>query len=135
MEDRVISALLHGLSDNPLGVRLEVGRQEQVERDLSNVRINVHVPLDRILLLPEDQVRRGLFTVFVAVRNGFDQVSPVGRKVVPVRLPLSGGEEEFVYSVDVPVRGEGGAIAVAVQDNLGAEISYLEERLRLPARS
>ncbi len=135
VEDRVISALMHGLSDNPLRVRLEIGAQEQLEQDQSRVRVNVHVPLDEIVLLPEDEMQRGLFTVYVAVRNGFDQISPVGHRMVPVRVPESRTADEFVYSVEVPVRGERGAIAVAVQDNLGAEISYLEQELRLPSTS
>ncbi len=135
IEDRVTSALMHGLSDNPLGVRLSVDATEHVERDLSSVRVSVRVPLDRIVLLPEDEVRRGLFTVFVAVRDAFDQVSPVGRKTVPVRIPSTGAESEFVYTVEVPVRGERGTVAVAVQDDLGAEVSYVRQELRLPSGS
>ena len=135
VEDRVISALLHGLSDNPLDVRLEVDDVKRVDRDVSQVKVSVHVPLDEIVLLPEDQVQRGLFSVFLVVRDGFDQVSPVGRKTVPVRVPLEPTEDEFVYTVEVPVRGERGSIAVAVQDNLGAEVTYLERELRLPASS
>ncbi len=135
VEDRVSSALVHGLADNPLGIRLELGKPERGDDMVSHVRVSVHVPLDRIVLLPEEELRRGLFTVFVAVRNGFEQVSPIGRKTVPVSVPLTGGQDEFVYAVDVPVRGERGTVAVAVQDNLGAEISYLGREFRLPSSS
>lgn len=131
VEDQVISALMHGLSDNPLGVRVEIGEDRQVERGMSHVRVRVSVPLDRIVLLPEDGSKRGLFSVFLAVRNSFDQVSPIGRKIVPVNVPLTPTEDEFVYTVEVPVRGENGVIAVAVQDNLGAEVSYLARGFRL----
>ena len=131
IEDRVISALVHGLSDNPLGVRVEVGDYKQVAKDETRVRVRVHVPLDRIVLLPEAESKRGLFSVFVAVRNAYDQVSPIGHKVVPVAVPLTPTEEEFVYDIEVPVRGESGTIAIAVQDQLGAEVSYLARELRL----
>jgi hypothetical protein len=135
VEDRVFSALLHGLSDNPLEVRVEIDEKRRLERDLSHVRVSVHIPLSEIVLLPEGTLRHGLFTVFVGVRNAFDQVSPVGHKSVPVRVPLTGAEPEFVYTVEVPVRGENATIAIAVQDNLGAETSYLSRDVPLPESS
>ncbi len=129
IEDRVISALLHGVSDNPLGVRVQVAKSEQLVEGEKSVRLSVHVPFDGIVLLPEGESQHGMFSVFVAVRNEFDQVSPVGRKIVPVEVPPSPTETEFVYVVDVPVRGEGGVVAVGVQDHLGAETSYVAREL------
>jgi VWFA-related protein len=131
VEDRVVSALIHGLSDNPLGIRVEVGKNKQVAHNETHVRVRVFVPLDRIVLLPEEESKRGLFRVFVAVRNEYDQVSPIGHKIVPVSVPLTPTEEDFVYDVEVPVRGEYGTIAIAVQDQLGAEVSYLARELRI----
>ena len=131
VEDHVISALMHGLSDNPLGIRVEVAENQQADGDETKVRISVHVPLDGIVLLPEGESNHGLFSVFVAVRNAYDQISPVGHKVVPVDVPVVPTEEEFVYDVDVPVRGEHGTIAIGVQDHLGAETSYMSRELRL----
>jgi VWFA-related protein len=128
--DRVVSALIHGQFENPLGVRLKVAEQTPGERDISNVRLNVRVPLSALVLLPEEEVNRGLFTVFVVASGAHGQLTPVGQKTVPVRVPLEGKQTDFVYTVEVPVRGADGQIAVAVQDQIGGETSYLRERVR-----
>jgi hypothetical protein len=133
--DRTVSALIHGQLDNPLAVRLKVGDKVPLEGDISNVRVNVRVPLERLVLLPEGDVNRGLFTVFVAARGAQGQLTPVGHKTVPVRVPIEGAEREFVYSVEIPLRGAEGQIAVAVQDQLGGETSYVRERVRSEPRS
>ncbi len=132
IEDRVVSALLHGRLENPLAVRLDVTETAAGKDGTHTAHVRVRVPLDQLVLLPEDDVLRGLFTVFVAAVNEFEQMTPVGRRTVPLSVPITHTEEAFVYAVDVPVRGAKGAVAVAVQDQLGAEISYLRENLQLP---
>ncbi len=127
--DRVVSTLIHGEASNPLDVRLEIGDRIPVERGLTNVTMRVLVPLGRLVLLPEEGLQRGLFTVFVAIRSERGQLTPVGQKTVPLRVPLAGGQTEFVYSVEVPLWGDRGQVAVAVQDQLGGEVSYVREQL------
>ncbi len=133
--DRLVSSLLHGQLSNPLDVRLQVADQTFVERGLTNVRLQVLVPLDQLVLLPEDDVNRGLFTVFVAVQGERGQLTPVGQRTVPLKLPLEGGRSEFVYSVDIPIWGDTSRIAVAVQDQLGGEVSYLREQVAIESTS
>ena len=127
--DRVVSTLLHGNLSNPLEVRLEVGEQRAIEHGLTNIELLVHVPLDQLLLLPEADLNKGLFTVFVVVQGAGGQLTPVGQRTVPLRLPLEAERSEFVYTVEIPVWGERGRIAVAVQDQLGGEVSYVREQL------
>ncbi len=143
--DRVVSTLLHGTSagdsalavdrTNPLGIRLRVEGQTPAERGVTNVRLRVQVPLSGLVLLPDAGVRRGLFTVFVAASGGHGQLTPVGQKAVPLRVPVEGAEPEYVYSVEIPIRGDGGYVAIAVQDQLGGEISFVRERVRVLSSS
>lgn len=128
--DKVVSALVHGQFENPLEIRLKVAERIPAERDISNIRLSVRVPLASLVLLPEGEVSRGLFTVFVAAKGAHGQLTPVGQKTVPLRVPTGGSQTEFVYTVEVPLRGAEGQIAVAVQDQIGGEISYLRERIR-----
>ncbi len=133
--DRVVSALLHGRSSNPLEVRLALGEQTAVQRGLTSVKLDVQVPLERLVLLPEEGIHRGLFTVFVVILGQRGQLSQVGQKTVPLRLPIEGGQPEFVYTVEIPFWGDEGHVAVAVQDQLGGEVSYVRTPVSVRATS
>ena len=146
--DRVVSALIHGTSTtgagdpqeapsagNPLGVRVRIEEQVPAERGITNVRVRVQVPLDGLVLLPDTGVKRGLFTVFVAASGGFGQLTPVGQKDVPIRVPFEGAEPAYTYSVEIPIRGDAGYVAIAVQDQLGGDISFVREPIRIQTTS
>ncbi len=130
--DRVLSTLIHGPSQasNPLDLKIGVESQTPAERDITNFRLRVRVPLDQLVLLADESVRRGLFTVFVAASGDHGQLTPVGQKDVPLRLPIESSEREYVYAVEIPIRGAEGHVAIAVQDQLGGEISYVREKVR-----
>lgn len=129
--DHLMSTLLHGKHANPLAVRLEVAQVMPGEGATANIQLQIEVPLDRLVLLPEADTRKGIFTVYLVARNQFGQITPIGQKNVPIRLPEGASDQDFVYTVELPMRGEEGEVAIAVQDLLGAEVSYLRKRVRL----
>lgn len=134
--DHVLSVLIHGQQENPLAVTVDVADDGQQGADPASVEVRVRVPIEGLVLLPDDETRRGLFTVYVAVRSGGGRMTPVGQKTLPVRL--SGSEEarkEYLYSVAVPVWGEGGDVAVAVRDQIGGETSYLRKSVKVRSTS
>ncbi len=133
VSDRLLSALWHGFSRNPLDVGLEVVEARAQRSDApNNVDVRVKVPFERLILLDEAEGRRALFTVFVVARDGRGRTTPVGRKTIPVQVPPDGLEEHFVYSVAVPVRAGDGSIGVAVHDEFGRQASFVTERVSVP---
>jgi hypothetical protein len=95
------------------------------------------VPLDRVTLLPEGELRRGLFTVFLAVRDAEGNMTPVRERPVPVQVPIGppgegsaeGGADDFVYEVEMPLRTGRTEVAVAVRDELAGTTSYVRHEL------
>lgn len=132
INDRVLSALLYGRSANPLDVDLKLREPKAEVEGVHKVDVEVRVPVTELVMLPDGETQRGLFTVYLAVRNGYGQLTPVGHKRIPLALPLGQPKEDFVYTVSVPVRGDQGTVAVAVHDELGAEVSYLRREVTLP---
>ena len=59
------------------------------------------------------------------------QVTPVGRKTLPVRLAGAGSQKEYLYTVNVPVWGDGGEVGVAVRDQIGGETYYRRKSVKV----
>lgn len=132
MVDGVLSTLYHGGGDNPLGARLAVAETVAGERGTVATRMAVRLPLARLVMLPDGETARGLFTVFVAARDEAGRVTPVGSKTVPVRVRADGvGEQDFTYVVELPLRaGLEHDVVVGLRDEIGGEESFLRRTVR-----
>lgn len=128
LEDQVIAAVLHGSGQNPLAVKAATTSTESRDARRS-LTLQVRVPLDRLVLLPRGEEQRGRFTVAVGGRQDNGRFLAVGRKTI--EIAASEADEEtntFLYEVEVPYGSRGVTLALAVQDDVGREISIL----RLP---
>jgi VWFA-related protein len=134
--DHLLSVLVHGQQENPLEVNLEVAEQAPTKNNLTQVQIRVRVPFEQLALLPDEGSRRGLFTVFVAVRSGRGRLTPGGQNTLPVLLPATENHSrDFEYMVEVPIWGTKGEVAVAVHDQIGGTVSYLRKNVRVSSDS
>ena len=129
--DGVLSALIHGETDNPLGARLAVVRREKDERGAGKVRLQVRLPLNNLTLLPEEASRRGMFTVFLAAEDEAGNRTPVRHAPVPVVVPAGGAEEDFVYEVDMPLAPGRNQVALALRDEIGGTTSFLRQSVEV----
>ncbi len=119
---RLLTRLLYGVGDNPLGIRLASVPSQTAGR----VELEVRVPLRSLTLLPGADGSSGSFVVYLALREADGRTTPVRRANVPVRVALSGasGQRDFVYRVTLPAAGDARQVAVAVRDGLGGETSF-----------
>lgn len=137
----VLTSLFYGRQANPLGVtvvaRPAPGAAAEVpgngEAEVRRVRLQVHLPLTRLTLLPRGERFEGAFSVFLAARDEDGATTPVRQVSIPVSVPLEGMVRDFVYEVEIPLAPGGHRVAVALRDELGGETSYVHQRVEVPS--
>jgi VWFA-related protein len=131
MADRLYSALILEVSDNPLGVSVATVESEKVKRGRFRVRLLAQVPVERLLLVRQADEHLGRISAWVAVANEFGGTSDVHGRRIPVRIPdddLSLALDRNVgYALDVMVGGGRQRVAVVMRD----EISLLTSTVTL----
>jgi VWFA-related protein len=137
--DGVLSALFHDLQENPLNARLEMAKTASVTRNVTNLTMRVHIPLAGLVMVPDGTIQMGRFTVYVGVKDGHGSIMPVRHKTLPITIATADlerdPEQEYIYEVEIPVRGRDNVVAVAVRDELGGSASYVSERVDLTAKT
>lgn len=122
MADTTMSALLLDVTDNPLGVRLQLGDKEKAEKGNVIQPVLVRVPISRLVLLPNETTHEGRLTVFVAVKDGRGRTSKPQQIDVPVSIPndrlLEAMVEDIGYGVRLLMRPGSNKLAVGVRDEL-----------------
>ena len=134
--DRLFSCLYHGQEDNPLGVRLGVVGQAQVDKDTATVRARISVPLSNLEFMRQGADLRGFFTAYLVARDEVGRTTPVRHEVIPVDVTgVESGDrrlrKDFVYDIDFEVRRVDQEIALAVRDSVGGESSFLRTSVRV----
>ncbi len=129
LTSETVSTLLLGRGENPLGVRLSLGEPAlgKLARGLAPRRttlpIVVHVPLDKLVLVPQERFHEGRLTLWVGTRDDHGRVSPLTRLDAPVRIGndklLNAIGQSVDYRVEVPLRPGEQIVAVGVRDEIG----------------
>ncbi len=120
-----LSTLLLGGGENPLGVELafEPAVPAATGRGQMMVPVVVHVPLAKLVLLPQERFHEGKLTLFVATKDDRGRISSLKRLDAPVHVAndklMSVLGETVGYRVEVAVRPGEQTIAVGVRDELG----------------
>ncbi len=120
-----LSSLLLGGGENPLGVELafEPAVPAATGRGQMMVPVVVHVPLAKLVLLPQERFHEGKLTLFVATKDDRGRISSLKRLDAPVHVAndklMSVLGETVGYRVEIAVRPGEQTIAVGVRDELG----------------
>lgn len=85
--DRGVAAILHGVTDNPLGVRLTGGTELPQDDGTIVVPVSVHVPIGNLTLLPEGDVHGSRLSYWLAARDTAGRVRQVPRQTFTIRVP------------------------------------------------
>jgi len=127
-----LSALVLGVGENPLGVRLSLGEPAAAGRAAQSLPVVVHVPLDRLVLLPQERFHEGKLTLLVATRDGRGRIAALTRLAAPVRIGndqrLSAAGRSVDYRLEVPLLPGGQTVAVGVR----AEIGHIDSTAAMP---
>jgi len=131
--DGVQSTLFHGSQENPLDLRMEVTETETVNRKVTNVKIRIHIPLKSLVLIPEGETGKGVFTIYVAARNDKGIYTAVGQRTIPLIVGQEDLEQnpdlEYLYDVEIPLHGRAYRVGVAVRDDVSGGASYISQRV------
>jgi VWFA-related protein len=119
-----LSALVLGGGDNPLGVELSFEPTKPAAgKGAAMLPVVVHVPLAKLVLIPQERFHEGKLTLFVATRDERGRVSGLRRLDAPVHVAndrLMGSLGQSVaYRVEVPLRQGERTVAVGVRDEVG----------------
>ncbi|HVS62712.1 MAG TPA: VWA domain-containing protein [Thermoanaerobaculia bacterium] len=124
MADRTLSTLTLGVEDNPLDVRVEVGKAKQARKGgRATVPLEIRVPMANLVLLPDARVHRGKLSIQLIARDDRGRVSDP----VLVRMPLEVVHRDLAwaltqtvdYATEMTLQAGGGAIAIGVHDDYG----------------
>lgn len=131
---RTVAALLFGgdgggtpetPEENPLGVKVQVGPAEAVEKERATVPVTVRFLLSKIALLPRDGgAQEGSVALFVAARDLEGRASEVIEIRIPVRLsaPPQPGQEAS-YTTRLALRPIPHTLAIGLRDETGNTVS------------
>ncbi|MDX1500891.1 MAG: VWA domain-containing protein [Thermoanaerobaculia bacterium] len=131
--DRLLTALLHGRTQNPHAARLIATPSGKRVRKRAEVVITLLIPFEELTLLPGEKGLHGQVSVLLAARDEAGNRTGVGEKSLVLEVdPADVGEQfEYQVSMELPV-GSTYQIAAAVRDLVGGESSYLTAALPSP---
>jgi VWFA-related protein len=118
-----LSALLLGVAENPLGVEISLEPAKPGAKGLSTLPVVVHVPLNKLVLIPQERFHEGKLTLFVATRDERGRISNLKRLAAPVHIGndklMTALGQSVAYRVEIPVRPGEETVAVGVRDEVG----------------
>ncbi len=135
VNEGTLAALIHGAESNPLGVRVETGRGRPTAKGHYQVPLMVHVPFDSLALLPQGEVHRGSLLVSVAVVDDQGRLSPLHQQQVPIEVPdgevAEARRHDFIYEVELLMRGGQQFVGVGVRDDFAGGASFVRRPVEI----
>ncbi|MGH9381271.1 MAG: VWA domain-containing protein [Thermoanaerobaculia bacterium] len=129
MEQAVMAGLMFGRNDNPLAVRLEIGRPERREDGNYQVPLQVLLPLSNLTLVPQAGERTGRVRLFLAVMDTRGDSTPVHQVPIPIHIKEERWEavQAAAYPYEIPLTMAPGEqrLAIGIRDEIGAAESFI----------
>jgi VWFA-related protein len=130
MTDGTMTVLRFEIARNPIEARLEFG--EAIRRRGEQhwvLPVEVRIPIENITLVPRAESHEGRLRLFVAARDAAGDTSPVQQATMPVSIPADAIErargEDWVYRIELLMRGGPHLVAVGVRDELASSESFV----------
>jgi len=138
LRELTLSALYHGLTNNPLQIELESQPAESLGDNQYRVDVLVKFPLEKILLLPQEDNHVGHLTLFVVVQDHKSQnLSTMSRVELPLRVPndqiLSAMMQKAAYPLKLEMRGGAQRLAIGIRDHLARVSATIEVDVDVPS--
>ena len=137
MADSTLAALIFGFEQNPMQVDLEIGLGLAREDGLYLVPIQVKIPLDALVLVPQGEHHEGRIRLFVSALDREGGMAPVQETPVPIEIRSdkmgAARGQVYVYQTQLLMRGGDHQVAVGIRDDLGSSTSFVRETVRVGA--
>ena len=134
VQDEVLSALLLGIKDNPMGVEIERKKPIPATGQRWTVPVEVSVPYSELALLPMGDDRVGHVVLVVGARDEMGGRSEVRREEHEIRVPGTADLEGTRWSLESRFLMEEGSnrIVVGILDRITRKVSYASLTITLP---
>jgi hypothetical protein len=133
VQDTVITGLILGVTENPLGVEVGGGTPAPTAGGRFTVPLHVSFPLERVALIPEGEDYVGRVALFVAARDDDGKQSDLVRQEHEVRVRAVDYEtaRSARWGVDMSLLMESGTfrVTVGVLDRITRQHSYQSTRV------
>lgn len=138
LRELTLSALYHGLVDNPLDIELEGKPAEDIGGGKYRVDLLVKIPFEKLLLLPQEKNHVGRLTLFVVVQDHKTQnLSSMNRIELPLDIPneqiLSAMAQKAAYPLKLEMQGGPQRLAIGVRDHLARVSATVEFDVDVPS--
>lgn len=131
MTDVAQASLTYGFDDNPLNLVVRFGEATEQDGGIYLMPILVGIPLDRIVLVPLEEVYEGRVRVYFGALDEDGDMSDVQEVNVPVRIPLDQLEDSagkyFPFQTALQIRAGGHRVTVGIWDEMGAVSSFVSK--------
>lgn len=134
VQDQVISALMVGVDNNPMGVAIERQNPMPATGNFWTVGVEVSVPMDALTLLPVDNDRVGHIVLVAGARNDRGGQSDVQREEHEIKVPADGDLSQRRWTVNSRFLMEEGThrVVVGILDSITRKASYATLNLTVP---
>ncbi len=137
LRELTLSALYHGLVENPLGIEIEPKPAADLGGNKYRVDMMVKIPFEKLLLLPQESSHVGRLTLFVVVQDNKNQnLSGMSRIELPLNIPndqiLSVMAGKAAYPLKLEMQGGRQRLAIGIRDHLAKVSATVEIDLDVP---
>ncbi len=134
MSDRVVANLLYRVNENDLAILARTGQPIPVEDGLFRVPVEIHIPLDKLTLMPQGESDHvGGFDVYVVVGNKDNDLSDVARKSHQVHIPAADMKKIrgkfYTYTLDLLMERGLNKISIGVVDQISNTAGFTKEQI------
>ncbi|MDX2435865.1 MAG: VWA domain-containing protein [Acidobacteriota bacterium] len=128
VQDRVMTALLFDVDENPMGVEATVGEPSAAQEGRFLLPLRVSFPTESVALLPEGDTLKGEVVLFVSLRDSAGKQADLQSRVQPISIPSAeyARMAKLPLSIDLQLLVVSGRyrISVGLFDRLTRQSSY-----------
>jgi VWFA-related protein len=133
MADRTYSGLGFGIHDNALAIRVELGAPSPAGRKRFKVPLKILAPVDKLVLLPQQDTFAGRITVWTVAVGGDGKLSPLNRSEHTIVIPADKIDRVGTLAIETSVdAGEGECrVSVGVLNDATGETGFGTAEIQL----
>jgi VWFA-related protein len=135
MSDGTLAVLNFSVDNNPLGVEIEFGAPQRRQDGLYMQPVEVKIPIGKLVLVPKGENHEARVRLYIAASDPDGNTSDVQQVPLPISVPgaqmAEAVKKNYIYSVNLLMRGGEQKVAVGMRDDLAGQDSYVARIVRV----
>jgi VWFA-related protein len=136
IQDRVMTALVIDLDDNPMNLRVTRGATAPATDERWTVPVEISVPYEELTMVPEGDDLVAHLVLYVGARSSDGRQSDVQRQIHEVRAPAAARDSwqdgRFTITAQFLMKEGSHQVVVGLLDSLPRQASYATVNLSVP---